>query len=173
MLPSPWFSRFWGSLVILYSHVVIHMARPLNDRCHMRTQWIIPVVCFHTLYVAALVGFTGAIRHIEFRFHELKDLWHGILMSTSSIGTYCGYPLSFFCTLWVHIECYMRNWERNMAVLVHCKNLIESKEMVRHIKGVIWSKTHFYGQIFCLRCIYEILVSNLFWNLGAGIMDGK
>ncbi|KAG5521954.1 hypothetical protein RHGRI_034242 [Rhododendron griersonianum] len=66
--------------------LVIHIARPLNDRCHMRIQWTIPVVCFHALYVAALVGLTGAIRHIEFRFHELKDLWRGILMSTSSIG---------------------------------------------------------------------------------------
>ncbi|KAH7858818.1 hypothetical protein Vadar_028384 [Vaccinium darrowii] len=65
---------------------LIHMARPLNYRCHMRIQWTIPVVCFHALYVAVLVGFTGAIRHIEFRFHELKDLWRGILMSTSSIG---------------------------------------------------------------------------------------
>lgn len=33
----------------------------------------------------ALVGYTGAIHHIEFRFHELKDLWRGILVSTSSI----------------------------------------------------------------------------------------
>ncbi|CAL5398551.1 unnamed protein product [Camellia sinensis] len=64
----------------------IHMKRPLNNWCHMRTQWIIPVVCLHALYVAALVGFTGAIRHIQFRFHELKDLWRGILVSTSAIG---------------------------------------------------------------------------------------
>lgn len=64
----------------------IHMKRPLNNWCHMRTQWIIPVVCFHALYVAALVGFTGVIRHIQFRFHELKDLWRGILVSTSAIG---------------------------------------------------------------------------------------
>ncbi|XP_057496251.1 regulator of G-protein signaling 1-like isoform X1 [Actinidia eriantha] len=64
----------------------IHMKKPLNYRCHMGTQWTIPVVCLHALYVAALVGFTGAIHHIEFRFHELKDLWRGILVSTSSIG---------------------------------------------------------------------------------------
>ncbi|KAL6983812.1 G-protein signaling regulator protein [Sarracenia purpurea var. burkii] len=64
----------------------IHTRKPLNYRCHMRAQWTIPVVCFHALYVAALVGFTGAIRHIKFRFHELEDLWRGILFSTSSIG---------------------------------------------------------------------------------------
>ncbi|PIN26393.1 hypothetical protein CDL12_00852 [Handroanthus impetiginosus] len=64
----------------------IHMKKPLNNRCHMRTRWIIPVICLHALYIAALVGFTGAIRHIEFRFHELKDLWRGILVSTCSIG---------------------------------------------------------------------------------------
>ncbi|XP_052204945.1 regulator of G-protein signaling 1 isoform X2 [Diospyros lotus] len=64
----------------------LHMKKPLNHRCHLRVQWTIPVVCFHALYVAALVGFTGAIRHIEFRFHELRDLWRGIFVSTSSIG---------------------------------------------------------------------------------------
>ncbi|KAM7484139.1 hypothetical protein LguiA_000148 [Lonicera macranthoides] len=63
----------------------IQMKQPLNDRCHMGTRWIIPLVCLHLLYVAALVAFTGTIRHIEFRFHELKDLWRGILVSTSSI----------------------------------------------------------------------------------------
>ncbi|CAK7332437.1 unnamed protein product [Dovyalis caffra] len=62
------------------------MKRPLNNRCHMGTHWTIPVVCLHTFYVAALVGFTGAIRHIEFRFNELKDLWQGILVSALSIG---------------------------------------------------------------------------------------
>ncbi|EYU22555.1 hypothetical protein ABFS82_05G022400 [Erythranthe guttata] len=64
----------------------LHTKKPLNNRCHMRTQWIIPVICLHALYVAAMVGFTAAIRHIEFRFHELKDLWRGILVSTCSIG---------------------------------------------------------------------------------------
>lgn len=53
----------------------------------MGTQWIIPVICLHALYIAALVGFTGAIQHVEFRFHELKDLWRGILVSACSIGT--------------------------------------------------------------------------------------
>ena len=80
-------------------HVVIHMKKPLNYRCHMGTQWTIPVVCLHALYVATLVGFTGAIHHIEFRFHELKDLWRGILVSTSSIGIYCSLPSIF------HILC--------------------------------------------------------------------
>ncbi|KAL0004421.1 hypothetical protein SO802_011982 [Lithocarpus litseifolius] len=66
----------------------IHMKKPLNNRCHMKTHWVIPTVSLHTLYVAALVGFTGAIRHIEFRFDELKDLWWGILFSASSIGVW-------------------------------------------------------------------------------------
>ncbi|KAK9276519.1 hypothetical protein L1049_006053 [Liquidambar formosana] len=66
----------------------IHMKKPLNTLCHMGTQWIIPVVCLHTSYVAALVGFTMAIWHIEFRFHEIKDLWRGIVVSTSSIGVW-------------------------------------------------------------------------------------
>ncbi|KAE9454182.1 hypothetical protein C3L33_13916, partial [Rhododendron williamsianum] len=84
----PWIAGAARNLIIMFFCVVIHIARPLNDRCHMRIQWTIPVVCFHALYVASLVGLTAAIRHIEFRFHELKDLWRGILMSTSSIGIY-------------------------------------------------------------------------------------
>lgn len=64
----------------------VHVKRPLNNRCHLGTHWTIPVVCLHTIYVAALVGFTWAIRHIEFRFNELKDLWQGILVSSLSIG---------------------------------------------------------------------------------------
>ncbi|XP_010654971.1 regulator of G-protein signaling 1 isoform X2 [Vitis vinifera] len=67
---------------------LLHKKKPLNERCHLGTRWIIPVVLLHTTYVAALVGFTVAIRHIEFRFHELKDLWRGILVSTSSVGYY-------------------------------------------------------------------------------------
>lgn len=66
----------------------IHMKQPLNNRCHMGTYWVIPTVSLHTLYVTALVGFTRAIRHIEFRFDELKDLWWGILFSASSIGVW-------------------------------------------------------------------------------------
>ncbi|XP_057949432.1 regulator of G-protein signaling 1 [Malania oleifera] len=64
---------------------LIHTKKPLNAQCHMEAQWIIPVMCLHTAYVIALVGFTGAVRHIEFRFHELKELWRGILVSTASI----------------------------------------------------------------------------------------
>lgn len=64
----------------------IHTRKPLNYRCHMRTKWTIPFVCLHVLYIASLVAFTRAIRHIEFRFHELKDLWRGIIVSTSALG---------------------------------------------------------------------------------------
>ncbi|KAG2708005.1 hypothetical protein I3760_05G171800 [Carya illinoinensis] len=63
----------------------IHMKQPLNYRCHMGAYWIIPVVSLHISYVFALVGFTGAVRHIDFRFDELRDLWRGILVSASSI----------------------------------------------------------------------------------------
>ncbi|XP_022726642.1 regulator of G-protein signaling 1 [Durio zibethinus] len=66
----------------------IHGKKPLNYRCHLETYWIIPVVCLHASYVAVLVGFTGAIRHIEFRFDELRDLWQGILVSASLIGVW-------------------------------------------------------------------------------------
>lgn len=66
----------------------MHIRKPLNYRCHMGFQWIIPVVSLHTLSIIALVGFTGAIRHIDFRFDELRDLWHGILVSASSIGVW-------------------------------------------------------------------------------------
>ncbi|KAF7839852.1 regulator of G-protein signaling 1 [Senna tora] len=63
----------------------IHMKKPLNYRCHMRAQWTIPVVCLHGLYVATLLGVTGAVRHVEFRFDELRDLWRGILVSVLAI----------------------------------------------------------------------------------------
>ncbi|XP_024023940.1 regulator of G-protein signaling 1 [Morus notabilis] len=66
----------------------MHIRKPLNHRCHMEFPWIVPVTSLHTLYVIALVGFTGAVRHIEFRFDELRDLWHGILVSASSIGVW-------------------------------------------------------------------------------------
>lgn len=66
----------------------IHARKPLNFRCHMRPYWIIPVVFFHTLYVAVLFGFTRAIQHIEFRFDELKHLWQGIIVAASSIGVW-------------------------------------------------------------------------------------
>lgn len=29
----------------------------------------------HALYVLALIAFTGALHRVEFRFHELKELW--------------------------------------------------------------------------------------------------
>ncbi|KAF5746514.1 hypothetical protein HS088_TW06G00685 [Tripterygium wilfordii] len=67
---------------------VIHVRKAFNDRCHMGTLWIIPAVSLHTLFVAALVGFTAAIRHIEFRFDELRDLWRGILVLASAIGVW-------------------------------------------------------------------------------------
>lgn len=72
----------------LFIHgLVIHTKKPLNFRCHMRVQWTVPVVCLHALYVATLLGVTGAVRHIDFRFDELRDLWRGILVSVLSIGT--------------------------------------------------------------------------------------
>ncbi|XVF43829.1 hypothetical protein PTKIN_Ptkin02bG0071600 [Pterospermum kingtungense] len=66
----------------------IHVEKPLNYKCHLGTYWIIPVVSLHSLYVSVLVGFAGAIRHIEFRFDELRDLWQGILVSASLIGVW-------------------------------------------------------------------------------------
>ncbi|KAL5552704.1 hypothetical protein UlMin_040105 [Ulmus minor] len=66
----------------------MHFRKPLNYRCHMGLHWIFPVVSLHAMYVVALVGFTGAIRHIEFRFDEVRDLWQGILLSASSIGVW-------------------------------------------------------------------------------------
>ncbi|PHU03188.1 Regulator of G-protein signaling 1 [Capsicum chinense] len=65
---------------------IIHIRKPLNYWCHMGTRWIIPVMGLHALYVVALIAFTGAMHHVEFRFHELKDLWRGILLSAASIG---------------------------------------------------------------------------------------
>lgn len=64
----------------------LHFKRPLNGRCHMGIHYIIPNMSLHGLYIVALVAFTGAIHHIEFRFHELKDLWRGILVSTTSVA---------------------------------------------------------------------------------------
>ncbi|KAK1319731.1 Regulator of G-protein signaling 1 [Acorus calamus] len=65
---------------------LIHVRKPMNRWCHMRSQWVIPVVCLHGLYVASLVGVTRALRHIEFRFHEFDDLSQGITVSSISIG---------------------------------------------------------------------------------------
>ncbi|XP_059292657.1 regulator of G-protein signaling 1 [Lycium ferocissimum] len=65
---------------------LIHIRKPLNYRCHMGTPWIIPVMGLHAVYVVALITFTWAVHHVEFRFHELKDLWRGSLVSVASIG---------------------------------------------------------------------------------------
>ncbi|KAG9155498.1 hypothetical protein Leryth_009912 [Lithospermum erythrorhizon] len=65
---------------------VLHIKKPLNQRCHLGTEWMIPVICLHGFYVVALICITGAIRHVEFRFDELKELWRGILVSAFSIG---------------------------------------------------------------------------------------
>ncbi|XP_009618252.1 regulator of G-protein signaling 1 [Nicotiana tomentosiformis] len=82
-------SYIFLSLILLpwiASAAFIHIRKPLNYRCHMGTVWIIPVMGLHALYVVSLIAFTGAVRHVEFRFHELKDLWRGILVSAASIG---------------------------------------------------------------------------------------
>lgn len=70
----------------LIAATFFQVMRPLNDRCHMRVHWIVPFLFLHVVYVASLVGFMAAIRHIEFRFDELRDLWQGIIVSASSIG---------------------------------------------------------------------------------------
>ncbi|KAL6543613.1 G-protein signaling regulator protein [Orobanche gracilis] len=70
------------------SAAFISIAKPLNNRCHMGTRYIIPVSCLHVAYIAALIGLTRALQHIEFRFQELKDLWRGILVSTCCIGSW-------------------------------------------------------------------------------------
>ncbi|CAL0327985.1 unnamed protein product [Lupinus luteus] len=84
-------SYFFLPLILLpwiAAAAIIHMKKPLSDRCHMRAEWTIPAVSLHALYVAILVGVTGSVRHIEFRFDELKDLWRGILVSTLSIAVW-------------------------------------------------------------------------------------
>lgn len=77
--------------------VAVHIMKPLNYRCHMGTRWIIPIASLHMIYIFVLLGFTAAVRHIEFRFHELKDLWHGILISASVVGKVSSmFPSNFF-----------------------------------------------------------------------------
>lgn len=66
----------------------IHIRQPMNSRCHMKSQWVIPIMCLHTLYIAYLVGITWAIKHVEFRFHELKDLLLGIFTSSICVGIF-------------------------------------------------------------------------------------
>ncbi|XP_043704882.1 regulator of G-protein signaling 1-like [Telopea speciosissima] len=63
-----------------------HTRKSLNPQCHIRGYWIILVVSLDILYVTILVGITWALHHIEFRFHEFKDLLQGIIVSTGAIG---------------------------------------------------------------------------------------
>ncbi|KAJ8438577.1 hypothetical protein Cgig2_024666 [Carnegiea gigantea] len=79
--------HWWQSC---YVWAVIHVQKPLNYRCQMTARWVIPVVSLHSLYVVILVGFTRSIRHVDFRFQELKDLWRGVLVSTFSVGFWVG-----------------------------------------------------------------------------------
>ncbi|KAJ4974773.1 hypothetical protein NE237_007947 [Protea cynaroides] len=65
---------------------IFDIGQPLNSRCHVRIVWIIPIVCMDVLYVSILVGITWALRHIEFRFHEFKNLLQGIIVTTVAIG---------------------------------------------------------------------------------------
>lgn len=78
----------------------INVKKPLNYRCHMRPQWIAPIMSLHILYVATLIVLTWAVRHIEFRFDELRDLWKGVIVSASSIGVW----LSAYITNEIHEE---------------------------------------------------------------------
>ncbi|OVA17600.1 Regulator of G protein signaling [Macleaya cordata] len=66
----------------------LHIRKPLNPRCHFRNQWIIPIAGLHTSYIASMVGITRALRHIDFRFHEFKDLLQGIVVSTIAVGVW-------------------------------------------------------------------------------------
>lgn len=78
-----YFARsYW---LIIVGFLVIHARKPLSNDCHLGLQWTFPVAGLHALYVLALVAFTRAIRHVEFRFDELRDLWKGILVSGASV----------------------------------------------------------------------------------------
>ncbi|KAF6157564.1 hypothetical protein GIB67_004502 [Kingdonia uniflora] len=66
----------------------VHIKNPLNPRCHMPSQWLIPVVSLHIFYVAVMVAITRGVRHIEFRFREFRDLLKGIIVSTTVIGVW-------------------------------------------------------------------------------------
>lgn len=78
----PWLA--WAAL--------LQIKEPLNNRCHMPTQWAVPYICFPLFYIAALVVITGAIHHIEFKFDELKDLWRAILVTVFSI---CAWAVAY------------------------------------------------------------------------------
>ncbi|CAG7872763.1 unnamed protein product [Brassica rapa] len=69
----------------IFGAAIIHARKPLSNECHLGLQWTFPVAGLHALYVLALVAFTRAVRHVEFRFDELKDLWKGILVSALSV----------------------------------------------------------------------------------------
>ena len=66
--------------------LVVQAKRPLDSQCHMGLEWTLPVAGLNALYVLALLAFTRAIRHVEFRFDELRDLWKGILVSATSVA---------------------------------------------------------------------------------------
>ncbi|RID45439.1 hypothetical protein BRARA_I02169 [Brassica rapa] len=65
---------------------IVQAKRPLDSQCHMGLEWTLPVAGLNALYVLALLAFTRAIRHVEFRFDELRDLWKGILVSATSVA---------------------------------------------------------------------------------------
>ncbi|KAJ4877926.1 Regulator of G-protein signaling 1 [Raphanus sativus] len=70
----------------IFGSAIIQAKRPLDSQCHMGLEWTLPVTGLHALYVLALLALTRAIRHVEFRFDELKDLWKGILVSATSVA---------------------------------------------------------------------------------------
>ncbi|KAF8100900.1 hypothetical protein N665_0214s0059 [Sinapis alba] len=70
----------------IFGAAIVQAKRPLDSQCHMGLEWTIPVAGLHALYVLALLAFTRAIRHVEFRFDELRDLWKGILVSATSVA---------------------------------------------------------------------------------------
>ncbi|KAI3970352.1 hypothetical protein MKX01_023999 [Papaver californicum] len=69
---------------------LLHIKRPLNKRCHYSSQWLILMVGIHLLYIASIVAITRSLRHVEFRFHEFKDLMQGIVVSTIAVGVWVG-----------------------------------------------------------------------------------
>ncbi|KAL4573904.1 hypothetical protein LXL04_020725 [Taraxacum kok-saghyz] len=74
----PWVA--WAAL--------LEIKQPINNHCHMGTQWAVPHMSLPVFYIAALVVITGAIHHIEFKFDELKDLWRAILFSAFSFSVW-------------------------------------------------------------------------------------
>ncbi|XP_013608784.1 PREDICTED: regulator of G-protein signaling 1-like isoform X2 [Brassica oleracea var. oleracea] len=70
----------------IFGAAIFQAKRPLDSQCHMGLEWTLPVAGLNALYVLALLAFTRAIRHVEFRFDELRDLWKGILVSATSVA---------------------------------------------------------------------------------------